>query len=238
MTNEQKERFEIAKGLCAFNSVDFWTLYDFVKNGEPKTDEAVEAKAEPRNTDSGAVADGVYAVFKDGSYIAAHLLDADAKTNPETKNIVGVGIKQGERSLTVALHDCAGGEEITLTSDKDTTNEIAYYVDDTMDAVADWNGKANTIHLQRIGLNPAIVLKEGQWLPSVGEMYLIYTNLKAVNLALKLIGAEPLKRNWYWTSTEGSAAFAWNLYLSNGYLAWLGKAANKLYVRPVSAFIS
>lgn len=139
-------------------------------------------------------------------------------------------------AVAVALTDAAGGKDITLTTNGDTT---AYdgYIPEYIDAVADWNGKANTDHLREIGLNPAINLKDGEYIPSVGEMYLIYTYRKEINAALRHVGGQEIPGKWYWTSTEGSAATAWNLNLNDGGLdAWHTKASDKGRVRPVSAF--
>lgn len=77
------------------------------------------------------------------------------------------------------------------------------------------------------------------WLPSLGEMMMIYANMTKINYALSLInGATQLEENWYWTSTEHSATYAWRLYLSNGIIDNLTKASGTYRVRPVSAFIS
>jgi len=178
-------------------------------------------------------ADGVYIVTKDGradKFTGTNLiLDCD---NP----VIGIGVKQGDRAVVVALTDAAGGKDITLTTNGDTT---AYdgYIPEYIDAVADWNGKANTDHLREIGLNPAINLKDGEYIPSVGEMYLIYTYRKEINAALRHVGGQEIPGKWYWTSTEGSAATAWNLNLNDGGLdAWHTKASDKGRVRPVSAF--
>ena len=112
------------------------------------------------------------------------------------------------------------------------------YKDNYLDAVADWNGKANTEHLKAIGLNKEIVLADGEYIPSLGEMYLIYLNRKALNQALELIGSDPIKDDWYWTSTESSATNAWLLNLNNGLASSYTKASSTNHVRPVSAFIS
>jgi hypothetical protein len=77
------------------------------------------------------------------------------------------------------------------------------------------------------------------WLPSLGEMMMIYANMTKINYALSLInGATQLEENWYWTSTEISATYAWYLYLNNGTIGSNTKASNTGRVRPVSAFIS
>lgn len=138
----------------------------------------------------------------------------------------------------MALQDAANDNDVTLKFDKDTTDYDGY-INTYIDAVADWNGEANTKHLKEIGLNPAIKLKDGEYIPSVAEMYLIYTNRKAINAALRFVGGQEISGKWYLTSTEFSATGVWVLSLSGGGLyPWLAKASIKGRVRPVSAFKS
>ena len=128
---------------------------------------------------------------------------------------------------------------------------------DRVTAMNDWNGKANTAaqitHSEASGTGYAPgfchaysrVNANGQgltagkwWLPSMGEMMMIYANMKKINYALSLIaGATQLIENAYWTSTECSATSAWLLYLNGGYMGINPKAAGRYRVRPVSAFI-
>ena len=76
------------------------------------------------------------------------------------------------------------------------------------------------------------------WLPSLGELFCIYANMRKINYALSLInGATQLAETWYWSSTEYSAAHAWFLNLGNGNADGSTKASNKTGVRPVSAFL-
>ena len=210
-------------------SVEFCReAYKFLAEGEtkPATD----------NTVADNLADGIYYVLADGS-VVPFIPDMGADGNLDGSQVKYVGIKWGGRSLKVILHDAADGEEITLTSSKDTTKYDGYK-DNYLDAVADWNGKANTEHLKAIGLNKKIELAAGEYIPSLGEMYLIYLNRKALNQALELIGSDPIKDDWYWTSTEYSATDAWNLGLGGGGVNYYGaKASNAGRVRPVSAFI-
>lgn len=223
MTAEEKDRLEIVKEVCSLQDCTLQKIYNFVKTGNvaPQT---------PRPIDT-TKPDGIYVVFADGKtekFIGERLISTDAE-------ITGIAVKQGDRGLIVALRDAADGEDITLTVKEDTTDYDGY-IDTLIDAVADWNGEANTAHLKEIGLNPAIKLKEGEHIPSVAEMYLIYTNRKAINTVLRFVGGEEIKGLWYLTSTEYSATYAWYLYLSTGYLYWCTKASNKGRVRPVSAF--
>ena len=77
------------------------------------------------------------------------------------------------------------------------------------------------------------------WLPSVGELLMMYANKAKINYALSLIkGAQQLNTSWYWSSTENSPATAWSLNFGDGYLThWSNKVRDKGQVRPVSAFL-
>lgn len=76
------------------------------------------------------------------------------------------------------------------------------------------------------------------WLPSLGELFCIYANMRKINYALSLInGATQLAETWYWSSTEYSATYAWYLGLYCGNAGILTKASHKHRVRPVSAFL-
>lgn len=174
--------------------------------------------------------DGIYLVSEDGSVI---LFGPEWK-KPESP-VKYIGVKWGSRSLAVALHDQANGEDITLTAKKDET-EYDGYIDTYLDAVANWAGKANTEHLKQIGLNKEISLAENEYIPSLGEMLFVFLNRKAINEALEAVGGTPIDGVWYWTSTEYSAAYAWILHLDYGTVDGYTKASNTNRVRAVSAF--
>ena len=179
-------------------------------------------------------ADGVYLVMENGEIIRY----VDGETNADTIKCISIGLKIGNRALTISLKDAANGEKITLVDGEDTTDENKYYREECIDASADWNGKANTEHLKRVGLNKKIELKPGQWLPSLGELKFIQLFRKEINQALAYVGGDILAEGWYWSSTEGSATTAWLLGLYNGIAcAWGTKATYQCRVRPVSAFI-
>ena len=129
---------------------------------------------------------------------------------------------------------------------------------DRITAYSDWAGKANTTaqltHAECQGASYApgfcaaysrtnangYGLTAGKWwLPSLGEMFMIYANMTKINYALSLItGATLLAETAYWTSTEYSQAHAWCLRLSTGSMINGTKAGGRDRVRAVSAFIS
>ena len=83
-------------------------------------------------------------------------------------------------------------------------------------------------------------LKAGAWwLPSLGELYLIFANFTKINYALsKISGATLLSKAAYWSCTEYSAPYAWRLNFSLGDQSLSDKSAGQGRVRPVSAFAS
>jgi len=107
-----------------------------------------------------------------------------------------------------------------------------------MDAVADWNGKDNTEYLKAVGLNKKIILSDDEYIPSLGGMYLIYLNRRAINQALEAIGGDPIKDYWYWTSTACSQNLNWNIFLGTGKTDYEFKVSFMAFVRLVSTFIS
>ena len=182
--------------------------------------------------------DGIYLIFESGKALPFNPdngVESDQVANDGP--VKYIGIKWGSRTLAVALHDQANGEDITLTAKKDET-EYDGYIDTYLDAVADWDGKANTEHLKQIGLNKDITLSDNEYIPSLGEMLFVFLNRKAVNQALEAVGGTPIDGVWYWTSTEGSATYAWHLGLNYGNAGGNTKASLTFRVRAVSAFIA
>ena len=193
--------------------------WDFVRGSN-------EAKKQEPASDR--LADGVYLIDTKGN--AVRYEGEDTETTNDTAYI---GIVQGSHSVAISLRDVSE-DEITLTSKKDDGK--GRYINSYIDAVQDWQGKKNTEHLQAVGLNPAIQLKDGEYIPTLAELYLICLNRKAINAAMLFVGGQELA-GWYWSSTEYSATDAWCLYLNFGHAYSRAKATLTSRVRPVSAFL-
>lgn len=70
-------------------------------------------------------------------------------------------------------------------------------------------------------------------IPTKEEWMAIGENLDAVNKALIRAGGEPLKKSWYWSSSEYNGDYAWFSFFNYSYgLDWLSKSYGN-YVRPV-----
>ena len=164
----------------------------------------------------------------------------------------GVVIVEGGHILVVAPTETSGYWSSANVSGGGTTTS------DRLTALADWNGKSSTAaqvthsecsgaayapgfcnKYSRTNANGNGLTAGRWWLPSLGEMMMIYANMLKVNYALSLItGATQLQRGAYWTSTESSSAIAWLLYLYVGYAyTWGTKTSFSFHVRPVSAFL-
>lgn len=181
--------------------------------------------------------DGIYLVRADGK---ATLFELEyTKDDNMDSEVVAIGLKMGSFGIKIALHDEANGGGITLTtkSNSELKADQDYYIDKYDDAVADMDGARNTNHLRNI-LNPQIKLADDWYIPSLGELYRIFINKKAINAALEFAKGDKLQDRWYWTSTEYSATTAWFLYLNDGNTTnWITKASDAGRVRAVSAFI-
>ena len=185
---------------------------------------------------SGNMEDGIYLVHADGK---ATLFELEyTKDDNMDSEVVAIGLKMGSFGIKIALHDEANGEGIILTtkSNSELKADQDYYIDKYDEAVADMDGARNTNHLRNI-LNPKIKLADEWYIPSLGELYRIFINKKAINAALEFAKGERLQDRWYWTSTELSASGAWGLYLYDGASGWGTKASSTGRVRAVSAFI-
>lgn len=183
------------------------------------------------------IEDGIYLVHADGK---ATLFELEyTKDDNMGSEVVAIGLKMGGFGVKIALHDEANGDGITLTtkSNSNLKTDQDYYIDKYDDAVADMDGARNTNHLRSI-LNPKIKLADDWYIPSLGELYRIFINKKAINAALEFAKGDKLQDRWYWASTENSATNAWYLSLYDGGTGnWTTKASNTGRVRAVSAFI-
>ena len=165
----------------------------------------------------------------------------------------GVAVVEGGKILIVAPTEAS----TTLTWSSAAVSGGGVTTSDRVTALNDWAGKANTTaqvtHSEcntasyapgfcnlysRTNANGYGLTAGKWWLPSLGEMMMIYANMTKVNYALSLInGADQLQETWYWTSTEYSASHAWYLYLSSGLVGGYAKASGTGRVRAVSAFL-
>lgn len=202
-----------------------------------------------------AIEDGIFIMFhrKSDDYplmVKPHLWGS-YQTGGEIAE--GVVIVEGGKILVVAPTEAP----TTLLWSNVAVSGGGKTTTDRLTALDDWAGKTSTDaqvkHTEcqgnsfapgfchgysRVNTNGKGLTAGSWWLPSLGEMMMIYANMTKVNYALSLItGAEQLQETWYWTSTESSATRAWSLNLLDGLANDGPKAAGKGRVRAVSAFL-
>lgn len=220
LTDTQNLRYDLLKANN-YDVENSKACYDFVTGNETKNAPVQTSKK---------LADGIYIIDVKGNAVPF-----TGETTNLQNEAAYIGIVCGNHSVAVALCDAVECEDITLTEGKDYGR--GRYVDDYVDAVQDWNGKENTEHLKTVGLNKKIQLKDGEYIPTLAELYLICLHRKQVNKALLFVGGEIIKGPWYWSSTEASETYAWNLTLDSGSANNSTKATSKIRVRAVSAFL-
>lgn len=192
----------------------------------------------PSLQSSGEVADGV-AVFEGGRHIVVAPTQADAlpwssaavqADSPNYGNDDSFAGGVSENNRLAATLDFNGRQHtdaaIRASSSSHVTNTAAY-----APGYCRQYSRANS---KGKGLTAGY-----WWLPSVGELLMMYANKLKINYALSLInGAQQLDEYWYWSSTENSSQGAWGLFFGDGRLFyWGGKVGDKSHVRPVSAFL-
>lgn len=130
-----------------------------------------------------------------------------------------------------------------------TNNNNAWRV-----AIRDLNGKANTLSIRAAG-NPSTYpaannpdFANGWYLPSIGQLNLLFGELVAVNAGLSAAGGMQIRDNGgvteangnvlLWSSTEKSASSAYALEVRDGQIGGINKASttNKQYVRAIIDF--
>lgn len=218
MNEEQKLRLELL-AACNYDIEAARKCWDFVCGDKDKKQESACDR----------LSDGIYLINEYGD-----IVPFDDKEKVSNGLITHIGIVRGDHSVAIALQDVSENE-ITLTS-KTSDKDHGGYKDNYMDAVQDWDGSENTERLKRIGLNPAIQLKDGEYIPTLAELYLICLNRKTINAAMRFAGGQELAC-WYWSSTEYSTTTAWYLNLYNGSTDSNTKATLEYRVRTVKKFL-
>lgn len=221
LTEKQTLRYDLLKAT-RYEVAAAKACYEFITGSDSQT---------PAAPVDGVIPDGVYLVMADDKNTAVLYRPGMQLMAEEISRCIGIGVKYGDRSLTVSLRDAADGDT-ELTTQKGGSRFITNY----HDAVADWDGEAGTADLREI-LHPNIKLGEKEYIPSLGQLYFILAHFREINEALNAVDGDPLQDWWYWTSTEYSATYAWGLYLYDGYAGSFAKASGQSRVRAVSAFL-
>ena len=187
------------------------------------------------------------AFVPDGVYILHETLGVNGVEgwNPKNNNgVVGVLLIEDDHKIVVATEDSP--ENLTWSNEYGL---IKQPIEELEDAESDFNGEMYCQKLNSPDFPAAYYCKtynkggRSWYLPSSGELWLIYNHLEEIQNALSIVGGQKFVTTWdegipvYWSSTELSATYAWPLRLNYGSLYYgYVKVSTSCKVRPVSAF--
>ena len=236
-------------------------------NGQAVTNASKATMEDAIRADIGQLYDGVFIVFHRNSddFPLAVRVSSWASYQASGEIAEGVLLVEGGRYLVIAPTEASSTKWSSKpVSSSDTSGSVQISgvttTGDRITALNDFAGRANTTAIingstssnvtntedyaagfcnrySRTNANGKGMTAGKWWLPSTGEMAMIWSNFDKINYALsKISGATQLRTNWYWTSTQHSEYYAWCLYLYDGTLPSYWKF-NQFRVRPVSAFL-
>lgn len=236
-------------------------------NGQAITNASKATMEDAIRTDIGQLYDGVFIMFhrKSDDYPLAVRVGSWASYQTSGEIAEGVLLVEGGRYLVIAPTEASSVKWSSKpVSSSDTSGSVQISgvttTGDRITALNDFAGRANTTAIingstssnvtntedyaagfcnrySRTNANGNGLTAGRWWLPSMGEMAMIWANFDKINYALsKISGASQLQSNWYWCSTQLSADGAWLLSLSDGNVNGSYKF-NQRRVRPVSAFL-
>lgn len=244
MEEERKIRYGLVRrlGMKGWRLPAIIEAVNYVMHGS--ADPVGKPPQEPyEHISKGSIPDGVHLRLGDSRTFVP--FDPERNTAGQREACTGVLIKMGGKAVVMSLHDLTdpddpGETDLTLTTTGSPEGyDTSAFRKNCTDASADWDGAGNTERMRAAGiLNPKIVhqLKEGEYVPSMGEMLLIHLFRKRADEALRWLGADEIVDAWYWTSTENGTSYAWILYLNDGFMIGYNGSSYKYRVRPVSAF--
>ena len=152
-----------------------------------------------------------------------------------SKTAIGVVVKDNELVMSQRTADY-----MMWSYDFIDVSEVTNYTGSS-GAKTDYNGKANTLAIasahsgETASENAAIYCNSystagtsaGDWyLPAAGELYdYFYGNYDTLNATVNKLGWNSFAE-WYWSSSEYSAGYAWNVSSSSGGMSYNGKDLN------------
>lgn len=236
-------------------------------NGQAVTNASKATMEDAIRADIGQLYDGVFIMFHRKSDNFPLAIRVSAWEFYQNSGEVAEGVLLVEGGIRLVIAPTEGEDKKWSSkpvSSSDTSGSVRISgvttTDDRITALNDFAGRANTTAIingstssnitnteayaagfcnkySRTNANGKGLTAGRWWLPSEGELAMIWANFDKINYALsKISGATQLVQTWYWSSTQVSATYAWGLYLRDGGVS-LNYKFNQGRVRPVSAFL-
>ena len=181
-------------------------------------------------------------VLDDGVYILHETLgvkDIEGWNPKFNEGVVGILLIEDDHKIVVALEDSP--KNLHWSEKYKLVNQP---IKNRKDAKSDFNGEEYCRNLNSPDFPAAYYClnynKGGRdwYLPSSGELWLIYRHLEEIQTTLSIVGGKKFVTTRYCTSTEFfDAPYAWYLNFNGGYLySWSDKVDDISKVRPISKF--
>ena len=191
-------------------------------------------------SDTAFVPDGVYVLHE-----TLGVRTVDSWNPKNNKGVVGILLIEDDHKIVVATKDAP--EDLPWSEKRELINQP---VETREDAQNDFNGEYYCQKLDSPDFPAAYYCKtynkgnRDWYLPSSGELWLIYNHLEEIQNALETVGGQKFVTTFdddvpvYWSSTEENDTYTWGLYFTQGRLSdWGYKVVGGVKVRPVSNFI-
>lgn len=219
----------------------------------------VDGNGNPGKFSPAAIFDNVMIAYTENSDTDANIRYSKVEDWPSraaSKYAIGVLVVSGNQRFIVAPTEASSVLKWASATGTDIPNLTN--ITSKVAAADDFNGKANTAAIIAGSTSAAVTntntyaagfcnthsrvdsknhgIPAGSWfLPSFGQLLLMYAFKNQIKYALSLIaGSSALQEAYYWSSTEYSASIAWNLTFSTGFMNSSYKTT-EYRVRPVAA---
>lgn len=152
---------------------------------------------------------------KDGLYLIYGNGHAEPFTGDNSKDCIRyIGLKHGYMSFAISLTE--HGSVQLLDDDSRKESRSGTYYERECDALFDIDGRGNTERL--VVRNPKLrnLLKDDEYIPSLGQLNLMAHHMDELNKAFAYVSASPFSSAWYWSSIEYSQVSAWFESFPNG----------------------
>ena len=195
----------------------------------------------------------------DGVYILHEILGVktvDSWNPKDNGRVIGVLVVEDDHKIVVDLEDAP--ENLRWSEERKLVNRP---IKNWEDAEFDFNGEEYCKNLYSPEFPAAyycLNYKKGNrnwYLPSTGELWMIYRHLEEIQTALSIVGGKKFVTElvddnednednednvlWYWSSTEYNNSCTWGLNLNVGGISyWHSKVGSRGKVRPVSNLIN
>ena len=174
------------------------------------------------------IEDGVY-IVEDG-FLPVRFKDVARALN---RNKCNVMVSYHGHNWIVAKEDLKG-DELPLFSGGSHPEGTSSFYKCEIEAFYDFDMKSCTEHLRKTGI--AFELDADLYIPTAGQLAVMFLFRKELNKALEMVGGTPMKEDIYWSSSEFSTRSSWSVNFDSGNVDYWNTKCNFNYVRPCTAF--